>query len=237
MDPLQMALLCQQAEHSYAGTPCGIMDQFAVTFSQAKNVLLLDCRTRERRLVPLAEGAPALLVVNSMVKHALNDGGYKARRDACLAAAATLGKSALRDATLAEVETLSDELLRRRARHVVTENQRCLDASVALQAGDWAALGALLYASHASLRDDFNVSCAELDCIVETAQSIGLDGGVYGCRMTGGGFGGCCVALVRPDRIVKVTQIIVDTYQARTGINPVVFSTNPSAGAQIILIN
>jgi galactokinase len=229
-----LAILCQKAEHDYAGTPCGIMDQFAVIFGQAGHILQLDCRTQEITPVPMATGAPQLLVANTMVKHALNDGGYKARRQSCEAAAAQLGVKSLRDATLAKVATIADETTLRRARHIVTENQRCQAAANALQQGDWATLGNLLYASHTSLRDDFTVSCPELDLMVEIARSLGPEGGVYGCRMTGGGFGGCCVALVAPEMAAAVENTIRSRYQKETGINPVIFLAEPSAGARVL---
>jgi galactokinase len=230
----EIALLCQKAEHTYAGTPCGIMDQFAVIFGQEGHILQLDCESELLHPIPMAPGAPQLLVINTMVKHALSDGGYKARRETCEAAAATLGVPSLRHATTADLARLTDPLALRRARHVVSENQRCLDASAALQAGRWDDLGELLYASHASLRDDFSVSCAELDLIVQFAQEIGLSGGVYGARMTGGGFGGCCLALLNPALAEGIASELKTRYEKATGLVPTIFFAEPSAGARML---
>ncbi len=229
-----LAKLCQQAEHRYAGTPCGIMDQFAVLFSQKDHVLQLDCRTLATKAIPVAQGAPMILVFNTMVKHALNDGGYEARRKTCEAAAASLNVPALRDATLDDLEKLTDPLELRRARHVITENARCLAAADALTAGDWPTLGKLLLASHASLRDDFQVSCAELDLVVELAQSRGPTQGIFGSRMTGGGFGGCCIALVDENHAEETAKWLAETYLSRTGIAPVVFFAQPSESAGVV---
>jgi galactokinase len=238
LDPEEKALLCQKAEHDFAGTPCGIMDQFAVVFGRRGHLLLLDCQSRERRLVPMSGDGASLLVVNTMVKHELTDGGYASRRDDCHEAARLLGVRELRDTTPQRVEEARSQLherLFRRARHVTTENERTLAAVDALQHGAWKELGALMYASHASLRDDFDVSCAELDRVVEIAHARGLEGGVYGCRMTGGGFGGCCVALVQSTRAREVTDEIGIRYRVATGIAPTIFATQPGDGPAVLL--
>ena len=234
LDPIQRALLCQKAEHEFAGTPCGIMDQFAVSFGRKGHLLLLDCQSQEFKLVPMPTGEVSLLVINSMVKHALSDGEYKKRRDDCHAAAKLLNVAELRNVTSTQVEAAKDLLsdqLYRRARHVTTENERTLAAVEALQKGNWAELGALMFASHASLRDDYDVSCVELDTIVESAQKHG----VYGCRMTGGGFGGCCIALVQTTQASAISQAIHADYLAATGRAPRIFITEPSDGPQILL--
>ena len=232
LDPLRKALLCQQAEHDFAGTPCGIMDQFAVNFGREGNLLLIDCQSQTFQHVPMKTGEVSLLVINSMVKHALNDGAYRQRREDCHAAARMLGVKELRDVTTAQVEAAKAQLPERlylRARHVTTENSRTLAAVRALGDGAWSELGTLMFASHASLRDDFEVSCDELDLIVETARALK----VHGCRMTGGGFGGCCVALVPGDRAEAVASQLAASYHAATGLKPDIFATVPSAGPQI----
>ncbi|MEO8353746.1 MAG: galactokinase [Chthoniobacteraceae bacterium] len=238
LDPERKALLCQKAEHDFAGTPCGIMDQFAVTFGQRDHLLLIDCQSRERTLVPMRTDGASLLVINTMVRHELSDGGYRSRRDDCEEAARLLGVAELRDATPARVEearpALPDQIYRR-ARHVVTENERTLKAVEALRRGDCDELGALMFASHDSLRDDFNVSCDELDEVVKAARELGREGGIYGCRMTGGGFGGCCIALVRTDRADGIAPAVRDRYHAATGIEPAIFATQPADGAAMVM--
>lgn len=193
----RLAKLCQQAEHEFARVQCGIMDQFIACHARAGNALLLDCRSLEYRHVPLPPGVK-IVIANSMVRHALASGEYNRRRAECAEAAAYFRKS-LRDVSLAELTHAPlPEIVWRRARHVVTENARVLLAYAALQSGDLAAFGKLMYESHVSLRDDYEVSCAELDTLVEIAGEVA---GVYGSRMTGGGFGGCTVSLVAEDRV------------------------------------
>lgn len=238
LDPVRKALLCQKAEHEFAGTPCGIMDQFAVVFGQAGHFLLIDCRSQERTPVPMHDDTVSVLVINTMVKHQLTDGGYANRRAACFEAAEAMGVKELRDATLDLVlQSRADlkERVFRRARHVVTEDGRTLAAVEALKIGDWKKLGELMYGSHESLRADFEVSCNELDLVVNLAKSIGLEGGVYGCRMTGGGFGGCCVALVRSDKAEEIAKSIHSDYMAATNLNPTIFVSAPSSGARVLV--
>jgi len=237
LEPLPKALLCQQAEHEYAGVPCGIMDQCCSVMGRAGMLLLLDCRTREVRPTPLAGPDATVLIVNSNVKHALTDGGYAARRRQCEAAAHTLGVPALRDLTPAGLERQRgrlDDLTYRRARHVVTENERTLAAAEALRRGDLAEVGRLMSASHASLRDDYQVSCPELDLLVELAAAIGPAGGVIGSRMTGGGFGGCTVSLVRRAALEDVAHRVGEGYRQKTGRAATVFVTQPSEGARVL---
>lgn len=193
----ELARLCQSAENEYVGMRCGIMDQFVSCCGQAGHALMLDCRSLEFRQLPLATEA-RLVIVNSGVKHALAGGEYNQRRASCEAGAAQLGVSALRDATLPAVEELLDPILRRRCRHVVSENQRVLDAAAALERGDLSDFGRLMVESHESLRVDYEVSCNELDLMVNKARQ---QPGVFGARMTGGGFGGCTVNLVRAEHV------------------------------------
>ncbi|MBU6308489.1 MAG: galactokinase [Planctomycetes bacterium] len=229
----EKALLCQRAEHEFAGVPCGIMDQFAVAFGRAGHALLLDCRSRTIRPVPLAEEV-SILVIDSGVKHALADGGYAARRRDCEAAAQLLGRPALRDVSPAEwpaVEPMLPEPHRRRARHVVAESARVLHFAAAVEAGDWTHAGRLMDDSHASLRDDFEVSCRELDLICEAAGAVA---GVFGCRMTGGGFGGCAVALIDAARAAAIAAEVRAKCGAVLEQEPTVFATAAAAGARLV---
>jgi len=230
----EKALLCQGAEHEFAGVPCGIMDQFAVTFGKLGHALLLDCQTRELRQVPLATEAVSVLVIHSGVKHSLADGEYAKRRAECHSAARLLGVASLREIGLSEWrvrEPSLPDLECRRSRHVVTEHERTLAFVDALKARAWHAAGECMYGSHASLRDDYEVSCEELDLIVEMAREVD---GVYGCRMTGGGFGGCAVALVDANRTPQIQQFVRSRYREQTGIDPVTFVTKAAGGVALL---
>jgi galactokinase len=231
LDPLARARLCQKAEQEAAGVPCGIMDQFSTIFGRTGCALLLDCRTLQADWVPLADPAVALMVVNSGVKHALADGAYAERRAQCTGAARALNVPTLRDATLTNLDRGApgmDPLLRRRARHVLTENDRTVRAAAAIRASDWPEVGRLMNASHASLRDDYEVSCAELDWLVDRATATP---GVFGARMTGGGFGGCIVALVRSESEDEAARAIVAGYRPRFGVEAAPFRVRPVGGA------
>ncbi|MEX0643229.1 MAG: galactokinase, partial [Pirellulales bacterium] len=200
LEPVEKALLCQQAEHEYAGVPCGIMDQFASVMCHTNHLLLLDCRSRHVEHIPLFDPTITVLIFNTNVKHELSGGEYAERRGRCEVAARKLGVASLRDATLTKLEanrSLLDPVEFRRARHAISEIARTTEATSAIKAGDWPLVGRLMFASHDSLRDDYEVSCHELDLLVEFARGIGSDGGMIGSRMTGGGFGGCTVSLVR----------------------------------------
>lgn len=237
LDPVEKALLCQQAEHRFAGMPCGIMDQFIAVLGRANHALLLDCRSRWYEHVPMEDPNVSVLIINTQVKHELTGSEYPTRRKQCETAAAALGVPSLRDATREQLEgarSRLDPVVYRRARHVIGEIERTLQAAEAFRQGDWVRAGQLMYASHASLRDDYEVSCQELDLVVELAQQLGLEAGVYGCRMTGGGFGGCAVALVRTDAVAAVQTHIHDAYKRRTGIEPMLFVSRPGEGARIV---
>ena len=237
LDPIEKALLAQKAEHDFAGVPCGIMDQFISALGREDHLLLLDCRTRQTELVPMKDPSVTLLVVNTNVKHELGSGEYAKRRAECEEAAKILGVASLRDATADQLEQAKgkmNDVVYRRARHVIGEIERTLHAAEGIRNSNWPAVGNLMYASHASLRDDYEVSCKELDAVVEIAEDIGYKGGIYGCRMTGGGFGGCCVALVKTDVVDAITKKIAAEYQAKTGIEAIIFSSHPAAGATII---
>jgi galactokinase len=233
LEPLDKARLCQKAEHEYALVPCGLMDQLASVFGRRAHALFVDCRTQQPQLVPLSDPEVSVLICNSNVRHSLADGEYGKRRAQCEHAAAVLGVKSLRDTALEGVlgagEQL-DELHLRRARHVVSENQRAQDFKLALDAGDLPRAGQLMYESHISLRGDYEVSCKELDLLVDTARELGLNSGVYGSRMTGGGFGGCTVSLVRTERVDTLVASLTARYLEVTGKRLDAFVTQPSEG-------
>jgi galactokinase len=237
LDPVDKALLCQKAEHDYAGMPCGIMDQFISVMGRKDHLLLLDCRSRQPELVPMTDPAVAVLIINTNVKHELTGGEYAKRRAQCEQAAKILGVRSLRDATadgLERARSRMDAVVFRRARHVLSEIERTLHAAEGVRASNWPTVGQLMYASHASLRDDYEVSCPELDAVVEIAQAIGPKGGVIGCRMTGGGFGGCAVALIQADKVAAISEQLAAEYEARTTIKPTLFVSRPAAGATVL---
>ena len=230
-DKLEIARMAQRAEHEYAGTRCGLMDQFSVCFGQANAALLLDCRSLEYRAVPLPPET-RLIIANTMVKRELACGEYNLRRADCEEAARLLGVKSLREISPAafrarEAELTSDRL-RRRVRHVVTENARTVEAAQALERGGLARVGQLMSASHASLRDDFEVSCPELDAMVTAAQTVE---GVFGSRMMGGGFGGCTITLTRAETAEEVMREIAMRYHLVTGIEPQVYICRAVDGA------
>ena len=228
----EMALLAQKAEHDFAGVPCGIMDQFASAFGKEDRLILIDCRSTETELVPFADPALTILVSNTKVSHELSDGGYAARRKSTEDGLAAIGKASWRDVTPAYLEAAAgkmDAVTYRRSRHVVGEISRTIGAVEALKRNDFPRLGELMYASHASLRDDFEVSCAELDHLMETAG--GLDG-VIGARMTGGGFGGSTVTLCEADKAEEIAAALAESYEAEFGFPPEIFATRPAEGAR-----
>lgn len=237
LEPIEKALLCQRAEHAFAGVPCGIMDQFTSVLAQQDHALLLDCRSRTATPVRMTDPAVTVLIINSNVRHKLVDGVYASRRRQCEEAARLLKVPALRDATLPALEAARasmDPVVYRRAHHVITENERTLQAARSLQAGDWAQVGQLMYASHASLRTDYEVSCAELDAIVDSAKALGEAAGVLGCRMTGAGFGGCAVSLVQTASVKTIARKIQEAYENKTGNMPTIFPSRPGGGARIV---
>jgi len=230
MSLLDLALLCQRAEREFAGTQCGIMDQYAAAMGKKAHALLIDCRSLEHQEVPLPAGAD-LVVVNSMVRHEHASGEYNQRRKECERAAELLGKS-LRDVSpkeWPEAETKLKDPVRRRARHVITENQRVLEFVEACKLGDIQALGKLLGASHKSLAEDYEVSCPELDALVEIAAGAP---GFLGARMTGGGFGGCTVNLVKSGSVAEFRDRVTSVYKARTGITPAVYVCKSANGVR-----
>jgi galactokinase len=227
---LELAALGRRAENDFVGVPTGIMDQLTVLLGQAGHVLLLDCRAGTVTPVPLdlASAGLDVLVIDTRARHELTDGGYAARRRACEDAARALGVRSLRDVTeVGELARLGDPVLLRRARHVVTENRRVLDTAELLRAGQPGRVGSLLTASHASLRDDFEVSWPEADAAVEAA----LEAGALGARMTGGGFGGSVIALAPGSGAAGVADAVAASLARRGGRAPVITPTQPSPGA------
>ena len=237
IDPIEKALIAQTAEHEFAGVPCGIMDQFISALGREGHLLLLDCRTRKTELVPMNDPAVELLIINTNVKHELVNGEYAERRAQCEEAATLLGLISLRDASPDQLEHAKQKMspvVYSRARHVIGEIERTVHAAEGIRQSNWPTVGQFMYASHYSLRDDYEVSCKELDAVVEIAEDIGITGGVYGCRMTGGGFGGCCVALVKTGSVGSITQKVAAEYKVKTGLKASIFASRPAAGAMII---
>ena len=231
---IEKAKVCQKAEHEFAGVPCGIMDQFSSVLCTADHLLLLDCRDESFEQIPFTDPDIAVLIVNSEVKHELSGGEYADRRSQCEQALQTLGASSYRDVTLQQLEEKKESLSEvnyDRARHVVTEITRTIKTAEALKKNSWHSVGELMYASHESLRDDFEVSCHELDVLVKIASTTE---GVIGARMTGGGFGGCIVALVQGDKADSISDSICREYKSKTGIEPTAFTTRPAKGAHVI---
>jgi galactokinase len=226
----ELAVLCQRAENAFVGVNSGIMDQYASLLCQAGTALLIDCRSLAAEPVPLDLGGAnlTLLVCDTQVSRELSATGYNARRGACERAAHTLGVRELRDAHLRDLEQLSGEE-RKRARHVITENARVLEAVQALQRQDFEAFGRLLYASHRSLRDDYEVSTPELDAFVERA----LQSSALGARLTGAGFGGCALALIRSEDTGVLTLSVRHSFEARGFKQPVFYAFQPEAGAEV----
>jgi galactokinase len=230
----ERARLARRAENDYVGVPCGIMDQAASTLAREGHALFLDCRSGDVEHVPLplASDGLAVLVIDSKAPHELTDGAYADRLEACRRGASLLGVPALRDVpagTLPEaLERIDDEVTRRRVRHVVTENARVLATVERLRAGDLRGIGPLLTESHASMRDDFEITVPEVDTAVEAA----LPAGAHGARMTGGGFGGCVIALVAADRADEVRLAVEEAYAERGFAPPESFLALPAAGAQ-----
>ncbi|MGN8025249.1 galactokinase [Microbacterium sp. 22242] len=231
LDAVTLATAGRRAENEAVGAPTGIMDQMASMLGVADAVTFLDCRTLETRSIPtrFAEAGLEVLVIDTGVKHAHSTGGYRERRESCQRGAAALGVPALRDVAVQDLPRaaeLLDDVDFRRVRHVVTEDQRVLDTVAALTEQGPRAIGELLVASHASMRDDFEISVPELDTAVDTA----LAHGAIGARMTGGGFGGAAIALVDHDRVPAVSEAVRDAFAAAGFAPPHLFTVTPSAG-------
>jgi galactokinase len=235
LDPTEKALLCQQAEHRFAGVPCGIMDQFSSVCGRSGELMLIDCRTETIQRIPFVADDIAVLITNSNVKHALADGEYALRRRQSALKISQV--ASWRDVTLEMLEQNSKTLSEtefRRARHIISETVRTTDTADAIQQQNWSRVGELMYASHASLQTDFEVSCKELDILVELAQEIGAENGMVGSRMTGGGFGGCTVSLVDVKQAEEVMHTLTSRFKARTGHNATAFLSRPARGAYVL---
>jgi galactokinase len=236
VDRAELATLCRKAENEFVGARVGIMDQFISFFGRRDKALLLDCRSLEFKLLPLSTEAQ-LVICNTMVKHALASGAYNERRAQCEEGVARLrsvlpGIRALRDVTSSALELHKDllsEIVYRRCRHIVTENKRVLEAGEALERNDLQQFGKLMNESHESLRDDFEVSCKELDLMVGFAREVE---GVFGARMTGGGFGGCTVNLVERKSVADFKESVANRYEETTGLKPEIYVCTAVNGAE-----
>jgi galactokinase len=228
--PLELARLCQRAEREFVGMPCGIMDQYVSVFGREHAAVEIDCRSLQHRYAKLPDDA-TFVAVNTMVKHALAGSAYRDRVKECAAAAGILKAASLRDVTPGQLEQAAHLLppnVLKRARHVVTEDARVNQFVEAGNRGDLPSMGRLMVESHRSLQHDYEVSCDELDFLVDTA--LGLPG-VLGSRMTGGGFGGCTVTLLRPDSAASFETAISAAYQRQFQVTPAIYHCLPSAGA------
>jgi galactokinase len=233
LDRQALASIGRLAENEAVGAPTGIMDQSASLLGRADSAVFLDCRSLESRIVPLgfAPHDLVVLIMDTRVKHAHVSGGYTSRRESCELGARMLGVRALRDVAIADLphaETVLDDVTFRRVRHIVTENQRVLDTVEALESGDVAALGGLLTASHASMRDDFEISTVELDVAVAAA----LASGALGARMTGGGFGGAAIALIDRSSVAAASEAVTAAFAAAGFAEPDLFVVTASDGAR-----
>jgi len=232
-EPVKMARLGLKAEVEWVGLNCGIMDQMICAAAQAGHALFLDCRSLDFEQIPLPGGL-SVAVLDTATRRGLVDSDYNERRAQCDAAARFFGVRALRDVDRQTFETRAgqlDPLTRRRARHVIRENERVSQAVAAMRRGDMERLGGLLDASHASLRDDFEVSSPALDSMVEIARQAA---GCFGVRMTGAGFGGCAVALVRAEKVQEFSLHVAQEYTRQTGLTPSVYICQAAAGASLV---
>jgi galactokinase len=233
LDPSALAKIGQRAENEIVGAPTGIMDQTASLFGSVDHVVFLDCRSLVSEAIPLGlqQNSLEIVVMDTKVAHRLVDGGYAARRAACEEGAKQMGVSSLRDLSvddLSRAQSLLDPLVYKRTRHVVTENARVLETVELLKSSGPKAIGDLLYASHESMRDDFEISIDELDCTVETAMKVGA----VGARMTGGGFGGAAIALIHSSKVAELKVAVSEEFEARGFAKPELFSVLADAGAK-----
>jgi len=238
LEPVRLALLAQQAEHEYANSPCGIMDQFICVLGKQHHALMLDCRSQTYEHLPMQLDDVVLAVMNTQVKHDLGASEYPVRQQQCRDGLAVLKAiypqvGTLRDATFEQLTACKDKMdpiTARRCRHVVSEIERTRQAAEALRRGDPGTFGRLMVESHVSLRDDYAVSCPELDALVDIATGIP---GAYGARMTGGGFGGCAIALIQASSEEPLRTAVRDQYDARFQEPAIVYTTTASDGAGV----
>lgn len=235
----EKALLCQKAEHTFAHMPCGIMDQMISVMGQADHALLIDCQFQTATRIPFKAPDLAVLIINSNVKHELSSSQYSVRREECARALEDIGWSSYRtccddidsfdlDSIISRVK---DNVHRRRAKHVITEIQRTLAAAQALEQSDFKRMGELMNESHASLDEDFEVSCPETNVLVYLTRQCS---GVYGSRQTGGGFGGCTVTIIDKDKVNTAIEYIRTRYAKETGYEASFFVAAPSDGARVL---
>jgi galactokinase len=224
---LDLAKLGQSAENRFVGMPCGIMDQYVAVFGRENAAILIDCRSLESEPVSLPDNV-AIVAVNTMVKHELGQSAYRERVAECALAAEEMGVKSLRDAAEHQLASITDQVALKRARHILSENRRVLQFVEACRKGNLWEMGRLFVASHRSLQHDYEVSCDELDFLVDTAIATPA---VYGARMTGGGFGGCTVNLVDPTQVEAFEACLRKTYLAKFNIDPTFYRVQPSAGA------
>ncbi len=235
--PTECALMGQATEHQFANVPCGIMDQFISANGIEDNAIMLDCKDLSYKLIPMTDPSISVLVIDSAVKHSLADGGYAARRKNCEDACSVLGIESLREANIDMLKANKEKLGKLsyiRARHVVGENARVHSFAQAVAKSDWESAGIAMRGSHASLRDDFEVSCAEVDTLVTLCDTIPMAASIYGARMTGGGFGGSIVALVKSNDVEQVAKEIIEDYRQALGIETSYLITRAGAGARVI---
>ncbi|MBV9760230.1 MAG: galactokinase [Acidobacteriaceae bacterium] len=238
---LEIARLGQRAESQFVGVPCGIMDQYASVFGRENAAIQIDCRSLQHEYVPLPDDA-SIVAVNSMVKHELGSSAYRERVAECQEAVRAIqnfqpGVQSLRDVPLSlfqQIEEHIPDVPRRRARHVISDSQRVLDLAAAARARDLPGMGRLFVASHRSMQDDYEISCDEIDFLVDTAIQIP---GVYGARMTGGGFGGCTVNLVAPEARETFERYLCTAYRERYGKGAAFYDCKPAAGAQRVAVD
>jgi len=237
LEPLEKVRLCQEAEQRFAGVPCGIMDPFVVTLARRDHLTLLDCRSHLAQEIEFSDPEVAVLIAGTNVKHSLAHSEYPLRRRQCESAAQKLQLPSLRALAAGDLASAAHQLdaqSLKRVRHVVTEIDRTQQAAAAIAARRWSEAGRLMYLSHDSLRYDFEVSAPELDAIVEIARATGEQGGVFGARMTGGGFGGCAVLLVRTAAVTSITGRICAQYSQQFAVTPTLFVSRPAAGAGMV---
>jgi len=239
IDRVELAKVCQRAEQNFVGMRCGIMDQFVACHGQEGRALLLDCRSLEYKLLSLPEDV-RLVICNTMVKHQLAGSEYNIRRAECEEGVRLLSRKlpyveSLRDVTTGDLQrhnNLLPEVVLRRCRHVTSENSRVLEAATALERKDLTTFGLLMQESHSSLRDDYEVSCEELNLMVELANQVE---GVLGARMTGGGFGGCTINLVKAESCAEFTDSVAREYETATGVAPEIYVSRTAAGVNEVV--
>lgn len=240
IEPVKMARLCQQAESNFVGVNCGIMDQYISVLGKKGYALMIDCRSNEYELVPFTDKNYKIVICNSKIERGLVDSKYNQRRKECKQVTEFFADklerkiSALRDVTINDLDRFGTKLpdpIFRRARHIITENNRVLTSMGALKNNDFTTFGQLMLESHQSLRDDYEVSCPELDLLVALALN---EEGVLGARMTGAGFGGCTVNLAKKAYLEHFIEVISEEYKKKTGIIPEIYVSSPTAGAKMI---